>query len=150
MMTGAQRAKAKRLRAAIAATAATKDGAPRDVRQEAITLRKEVQQEGTTACTLAAALGVHPTTLYRWEREEGAQESSALDVFQRVQVVASAEPRALPPAEASMVPVMSARAASPKLRGEGASGLRVVHVPSGLMIEGLDIEALVVLLRRMT
>jgi hypothetical protein len=138
MMTEEQQAKVTALKEAIAATAATSGGASREVRQRVVGLKKELRQGGTTARALAAALGLHETTLCRWEREAqasgGRAERTGLAAsgFRRVQVAAP-EPR---PVAAAQAPV--------------SSGLRVAHGPSGLIIDGLDIEALATLVRRLS
>ena len=75
---------------------------------------------GVAARVTAATLGVHETTLFRW-----AREARAHDVGFREVVVA-----------------------------EDAGGhrgvLRVVHAASGLVIEGLDVETLAALVRRLS
>ena len=135
MMTDEQRARAAELAAVIAATAATATGTPPEVRAEAVALKEEVRRDGTTARVLAAALGVHESTLYRWERGGDAIHAPAKPSrgagFRMVQVASPAAP-----------PV----SVSPPL----AHGIRVAHAPSGLVIDGLDVATLAALLRRMS
>ena len=73
MMTDEQKSRAAELKSAIAASATTADGAPREVRVAAVSLKGELRRTGTTARALAGALGVHESTLCRWEREVGAR-----------------------------------------------------------------------------
>src|SRR5580658_10127685 len=70
MMTDEQKSRVAELKSAIAA-ATTADGAPRQVRVAAVSLKGELRRTGTTARELAGALGVHESTLCRWEREVG-------------------------------------------------------------------------------
>ena len=67
MMTDDQKSKVAELKAAIAASAPATGGAPQEVRAAALVLRDELRQEGTTARVLARALGIHETTLCRWQ-----------------------------------------------------------------------------------
>lgn len=138
MMTDEQKAKVTELKAAIAATAATKGGASREVRETVVGLKKELRRAGTTARVLSAALGLHESTLCRWEREVGAgrgraERSRRAETSFRMVRVAAPEPR---PAGAEQTP--------------SGRGLRVAHAQSGLIIEGLDVEALVTLLGRLS
>lgn len=64
-MTDEQKSKVAELKAAIAASAPTSGGAPREVRRAVVGLKRELRREGTTARELAAALGLHETTLCR-------------------------------------------------------------------------------------
>ncbi len=144
-MTEEQAARVSKLKMAIAVTTRA-DGAPHDVRAAVAELKKELKLVGTTARSLALALGVHVTTLCRWEREvvmassrrgaargDGATRGAG---FRRVEVVESAVKA--PRLAAAPVPVVARQ------------GLRVVHGPSGLIIDGLDVEALAALLRGMS
>jgi hypothetical protein len=65
-MTDEQRSKVAELKAAIAASTPTAGGAPQEVRSAAVAPKRELRREGTTARVLAAALGIHETTLCRW------------------------------------------------------------------------------------
>jgi len=139
MMTDIQKSKVAELRAAIAASAL--GGAPRAVRAAALVLKEELYQVGTTARELAEALGIHETTLCRWQRDGGSgcgpmaspkRSQGRGASFRMVQV---AETR---PAPVAPVPALTARS------------LRVAHAPSGLVIDGLDVETLAALLRRMS
>jgi hypothetical protein len=141
MMTDDQKSKVAKLKAAIAASAPATGGAPREVRAAALSLREELRHVGTTARVLATALGIHEATLSRWKHDEGAGRGSAPSAtrsqgrgagFRMVQV---ADTR-------------SARVASASV--PTARSLRVAHAPSGLVIDGLDVESLAALLRRMS
>ena len=91
---------------------------------------------------LAMALGIHETTLCRWQHDDADRAPSAAAKrsqgrgagFRMVQV---ADTRPTRVASAS-VPVSTARS------------LRVAHAPSGLVIDGLDVESLAALLQRMS
>jgi DNA-binding transcriptional regulator YiaG len=144
-MTEEQRSKVTELKAAVAATVATRQGTPKEVQVAAVALRRELQRGGVTAGAFAALLGVHVSTLCRWERDVGSREAAAPGAtsrrraqhgagFRRVEVAA---PTALTPPGASSVKQV-------------ARGLRVAHAPSGLVIDGLDVETLAALLRRMS
>ncbi len=141
MMTDDQKSKVAELKAAIAASAPATGGAPQEVRAAALVLRDELRQEGTTARVLAQALGIHETTLCRWQHTTGlAREPSV-----------SAKRDQGPGAGFRMVQVAgvtSARATAPSV--PAARSLRVAHAPSGLVIDGLDVETLAALLRRMS
>jgi hypothetical protein len=144
MMTDEQKAKVAELKAQIAASATRPDGVPPEARAAALTLKKELRRDGTTARVLAAALGVHETTLCRWQRDDRVRRGPASTDkpatttkkrrrrdagFRMVQVAAST-----PPAAATAPP----------------RGLRVAHAPSGLVVDGLDVETLAALLRSMS
>jgi transposase-like protein len=168
-MTDEERSRVLELKATIAATATTPSGAPREVRETVVVLKKRLRRSGTTARALALMLGVHETTLCRWEREardgggrsgRGRQRtpSRRASGFRAVEVVASPAP--MTSALASAPPAKRGRSAS--LRTVTASarptvlsvppprGLRVAHAPSGLVVEGLDVETLAALLRRLS
>ncbi len=142
MMTDEQKSKVAELKAVIAATGPTREGAPREVRVSAMVLKRELRRTGTTARVLAAALGVHESTLCRWERDVGAdgrvtapakRGHGRRESFRMVQVATPAvTPRGTP-------------TSSPTTHG-----LRVAHAPSGLVVDGLDVETLAALLRRMS
>jgi hypothetical protein len=145
MMTDEQKAKVAELKAAIAAGTASAEGAPASVRAAAVSLKLELRREGTTARVLAAALGVHESTLCRWERETSARRPALRgrkrprrpEPFRMVRVTTpAATEKGTPTSTAIAVP-------------STGHGLRVVHAPSGLMVDGLDVEALAALLRRM-
>jgi hypothetical protein len=130
------------LRVAIAAPATSVGGAQPEVRAAAVELKRDVPRGGATAGSLAKALGVHVTTLCRWEHDgavakrlRGAAQRSKRggdSSFRMVQVVESC------PTAGVAVAVMAP-----------GRGLRVAHEPSGLVIDGLDVETLAALLRRM-
>jgi DNA-binding transcriptional regulator YiaG len=144
MMTDEQMQKVAELKAAIAASDPRSGGAPREVRLEVLSLKKELRRAGTTARTLAAALGVHATTLCRWEHDRGVPGPSAAPQsrvhgsasFRVVQVASPERKPAGPASVAEMAPA--------------SRSLRVAHAPSGLVIDGLDVETLAALLRRMS
>jgi hypothetical protein len=136
-MTGEQKSKAMELKATIATTWGMVSGAPIEVREEVVGLKKEVQRGGTTARELAKVLGLHESTLCRWERE--------------VRALGGPTARGRAAASFRMVKVAVADSAE---RGSGSmspiGGLRVAHAPSGLVIDGLDVESLAALLQRMS
>lgn len=142
MMTEDQKSRVAELRSAIAASAPT-TGAPREVRVAALELKEELRQVGITARVLAKALGIHETTLCRWQQEGGSGRVPAMSVkrgrgatFRMVHVTA---PDARP-----------ARGAAAAETAPSSRGLRVAHAPSGLVIDGLDVETLAALLQRMS
>lgn len=145
-MTDEQKSKVAALKALIAATATTSEGAPAKVRATALELKRELRQAGITARALAAAIGVHETTLCRWQKDPAmtrdrpaAKKTHRRSAgFRVVQMVA-------PP---SMSAPSSSTAA--QVGATPARGLRVAHAPSGLVIDGLDLETLAALLRRMS
>jgi len=158
MMTEEQRSKVAELKSAIAG-ATTADGAPHEVRVAAVSLKGELRRTGTTARELAGALGVHESTLCRWEGEVGGGGTAAVrgEVADRGRRKGSAAPKSRRrAARFRMVEVTTAtvapttpRAAMPSVR-LAAQGLRVAHAPSGLVVDGLDVETLAALLRRMS
>jgi hypothetical protein len=140
MMTDEQKSKIAELKAAIAVSSPTTGGAPEAVRSAALALKKELRWAGTTARVLALALGVHESTLCRWEQDGSAKHG-----------VVSQRQRGGPGARFRLVQV-TAPATTPALAVSARStarGLRVAHAPSGLVIDGLDVETLAALLRRM-
>lgn len=145
MMTGEQRSKAAELRAAIAATAGTVNGAPHEVRQAVVELKREVQFSGATARELAEALGVHESTLCRWERSMPARAAAKKEGRGERATQGTSSFRLVKVAESGAARSAGAGGAMPVV-----AHLRVAHAPSGLMIEGLDIEGLAVLLRRLS
>lgn len=109
-------------------------------RAAVVALKRDVRRAGATARELAAVLGVHETTLCRWERELRAVRGRK------------------PPTQKSlsgggssfrMVKVAAPETGAVTLRPT-CTGVRVAHGPSGLVIDGLDVETLVVLLQRMS
>jgi len=145
MMTDEQRSKVAVLKSAIAASTPTTGGAPGEVRAAVLVLREELRQVGTTARVLAKALGIHEATLSRWRQEAGSGRApvaarrgraGASAGFRVVQVTGSA--------------ARTARVASAAVAAPVARSLRVAHAPSGLVIDGLDVESLAALLRRMS
>ena len=145
MMTDEQRAKVAELKATIGASTRATGGAPREVRIATLALKRELQREGTTARVLAAALGIHATTLCRWEHDLGARGGPKVQgkrgrgpsaSFREVHVAAP-DARPTKPVCAEVTRPM-------------ARSLRVAHAPSGLVIDGLDVETLAELLGRMS
>ncbi len=135
MLTDEQKSKAVELKAEVATAAG---------RAAVVELKREVQRGGATARELAEVLGVHESTLCRWEREARARggqkrrgrEASSGEVSSfRAVTLRGPDIRSAPRAPAPM-PVVG--------------GLRVAHAPSGLVIDGLDVESLAELLRRMS
>ncbi len=160
MMTDEQKSKVAELKSAIAA-ATTAEGAPREIRFAAVSLKGELRRTGTTARELAGALGVHESTLCRWERDVGdgivvprgevgargkrrvcaaPKSGGRAAQFRMVEVTAATATPTTPTTPRSAV-------SSVKL---AARGLRVAHAPSGLVVDGLDVETLAALLRRMS
>lgn len=147
MMTDEQKSKVAELKTAIAAASSTRDGTPREIRERVVTLKKALQCTGTTARALAAALGLHETTLCRWEREGGARADTPMRAggFRRVRVAT--------PAPQREIATVVERAVAPRQGSTSIAtsrGLRVAHAPSGLVVDGLDVETLVALLRRLS
>jgi hypothetical protein len=157
MMTDEQKSRVAELKSAIAAVM-TADGAPREVRVAAVTLKGELRRTGTTAREFAGALGVHESTLCRWEREVGGGVVTARgEVGGRGKRRGRGAPkRRGHAARFRMVEVTTATATPTTPREAAASvtvaprGLRVAHAPSGLVVDGLDVETLAALLRRMS
>jgi hypothetical protein len=143
MMTDEQKSKVAELKAAITASVPTAGGAPQPVRVAALALKRELRRSGTTARALAAALGVHETTLCRWGRAPEASRAPKAPAksgrgggFRMVEVTGPDRAPAKGAVGLASVPV--------------PRGLRVAHGPSGLVVDGLDVETLAVLLRRMS
>ena len=144
MMTDEQKTRALELKVAIAKTAGMLCGAPVEVREAVVELKAALQRDGTTARELAAVLGVHESTLCRWERDvraRGPQKRRApsaphaMTSSFRMVTVTTPDAR----------PAEFATASRP-----AAGNLRVAHAPSGLVVDGLDVESLAALLRRMS
>jgi transposase-like protein len=137
MMTEQQKSKATALKSTVAATAATAAGMPKEAREDAVALARDVSKAGGTAHEVALALGVHPTTLSRWKRESTGRGGSAGHAG-RAKTSPFREVRVEPAPRSSGSSTAAPRA------------LRVAHAPSGLVIDGLDVEALAALLRSLT
>jgi hypothetical protein len=143
MMTDEQRSKVAALKSAIAASAPASGGAPREVRAAALELKEELRRVGTTARELAKGLGIHETTLCRWQQEGDSDRGP----------VVAAKPAERGRAGGSAgfrVVHVRAREASVAVTAPPPRSLRVAHAPSGLVIDGLDVESLAALLRRMS
>ena len=143
-MTDDQKSKLDALKAVIAATAKTPAGTPVKVRATALELKRELRRAGIRARALAAAIGVHETTLCRCEKDPvmtrdrpAAKKTHRRSAgFRVVQMAVSPSP---------IVPSLSAA----QTGATPARGLRVAHRPSGLVIDGLDIETLAALRDRL-
>lgn len=157
MMTEEQKSKVAELKSAIAASATRAEGAPREVRVAVLSLKRELRLTGTTARELASELGVHETTLCRWEREAGG--SDAAGRRRRGRAAPKRQDRAAPKGKGrsarfrvvEVTPTVTSATptAVPSVKLP-ARGLRVAHAPSGLVVDGLDVETLAVLLRRIS
>lgn len=143
MMTDDQKSRVAELKAAITASSQGTGGAPQEVRAAVLVLKEELRLGGTPSGLLTAGLGIHKTTLSRWQHEAGSSRGPAVSGkhgrergagFRMVQVADTT----------------SARVASASLPAPTVRSLRVAHTPSGLVIDGLDVETLAVLLRRMS
>jgi hypothetical protein len=145
MMTDEQRSRAAELKAAIAGSDRAGGGAPREVRAAVLVLKQELRRAGTTARVLAGVLGIHETTLCRWEREGGARTAGA----ERRSAKRSTRGASKRGTSFRMVQVV-AQEKSPAVSSPAPRGLRAAHPPSGIVIEGLDVDTLAALLRRMS
>jgi DNA-binding transcriptional regulator YiaG len=148
MMTGEQKSKVAVLKAEIAATAGA--GTPLKVRTTVVALKQELRREGVTARDLARAIGVHESTLCGWERKRGTRRDPGVVTKARkrgagFRVVQIAEATATSKGAPSSSSSLAVRAST-----SSGHGLRVVHAPSGLVVDGLDVEMLAALLKRMT
>jgi hypothetical protein len=149
MMTDEQKSKVAALKSAIAASAPASGGAPHEVRAAALVLKEELRQMGTTARELAKGLGIHETTLCRWQQEGDTGRGPAVSV--------KAAKRGRGGGSAGFR-VVHVRASDTRVRAVASVAvtapppwsLRVAHAPSGLVIDGLDVEGLAALLRRMS
>jgi hypothetical protein len=149
MMTDEQKSKVAALKSAITASGPASAGAPAEVRAAVLVLKEELRQAGTTARELAKGLGIHETTLCRWQQEGDGRHEPA--------VAAKAAKRGGGGGSAGFRVVhvrasdgRAARVASVAVTAPPPRSLRVAHAPSGLVIDGLDIESLAALLRRMS
>ena len=149
MMTDEQKSRVAELKSAMAAVT-TAEGAPRWVRVAAVSLKGELRRTGTTARELAGALGVHESTLCRWEREVGGGVTARGEVRGRGKRRGGGAAKSRGhAARFRMVEVTTPREAVPSVT-LAPRGLRVAHAPSGLVVDGLDVETLAALLRRMS
>lgn len=151
MMTGEQKSRVAALKAQIAAAAGA--GTTLTIRAAAVALKQELRRDGITARALAASVGVHESTLCGWERAAVTRQDPVVVTgarvvrktrsrgagFRRVEIAAAATTNTgSVPSSLFQAPMTSTR------------GLRVAHGPSGLVIDGLDVETLAVLLTRMS
>ena len=138
-MTDEQKARAAELKARMAA-----HGTPTELREAVVALKNDGVRGGSTVREVAEAVGLRVGTLYRWQRQgrsgqrgEGvavrATDADGAAAFRRVRLKAPGTSRSV---------ALAAVAAS--------GGLRVAHAPSGLVIDGLDVNTLAALLRRMS
>jgi hypothetical protein len=103
-----------------------------------------MQREGRTARELAKALGVHESTLCRWGREvESSKDQKRRGPRASSEGISGFRMVRLAPADTKS----AERETGPM---PTVSSLRVAHAPSGLVIDGLDVESLAALLRRMS
>jgi DNA-binding transcriptional regulator YiaG len=147
MMTGEQKSKVAVLKAEIAATAGA--GTPLTVRTAVVALKQELRREGVTARALAKAVGVHESTLCGWEQQRGTLRDPAVARRARkrgagFRVVQIAE------ATATSMSALSSSSSPERASTPLGRGLRVAHAPSGLVVDGLDVEMLAALLERMS
>ena len=147
MMTDEQRSRVAKLKAAIAASDRKTGGAPQAVRGAVLVLRQELRAVGTPARALAVMLGVHETTLCRWGRES---ETEPLTRPATPTSSGAHGPRGRRGDAGFRVVQVSAQARSAALVSPTAGGLRVAHAPSGIVVDGLDVETLAALLRRLS
>jgi hypothetical protein len=149
MMTDEQKSKVAALKSAIAASAPASGGAPHEVRAAALVLKEELRQVGTTARELAKGLGIHETTLCRWQQEGDTRREPvvATEAARRGRGGGSAGFRVV---RVTAPDARAARVASVAVTAPPPRSLRVAHAPSGLVIDGLDVESLAALLRRMS
>jgi hypothetical protein len=150
MMTGEQKSRVAALKAQIAAAAGA--GTPLTIRAAAVALKQELRRDGITARALAASVGVHESTLCGWERAAVTKQDPVVVTgarvvkktrsrgagFRRVEIAAATTNTGSVPSSFYQAPMISTR------------GLRVAHGPSGLVIDGLDVETLAELLTRMS
>jgi hypothetical protein len=150
MMTGEQKSRVAALKAQIAAAAGA--GTPLTIRAAAVALKQELRRDGITARALAASVGVHESTLCGWERAAVTRQDPVVVTgarvvkktrsrgagFRRVEIAAATTNTGSVPSSFYQAPRTSTR------------GLRVAHGPSGLVIDGLDVETLAALLTRMS
>jgi len=92
---------------------------PEELHQEAVSYAKARQQRGDSLPAISRDLGVKPVTLSRWLRRAHDPE------FRRVEISTSGH------------------------RAPGSVAGATVATPSGIRIEGLDLETLIVLLREL-
>jgi transcriptional regulator with XRE-family HTH domain len=94
---------------------------PEELHQEAVSYAKARRQRGDSLLAISRDLGVKPVTLSRWLQRAHDPE------FRRVELVTSGHPT---------------------LGLTAGTGVTVT-TPSGIRIEGLDLESLIALLRRL-
>jgi transposase len=117
------RQRAEVLRAALAGRGGRGRAYPEALRRRAVAYFYERREEGAAVADIGPEIGLSWSTLARWEREmRGHDEPSP--TFELVHVASSAT--------------------------TASSQGFVVHGPAGLRVEGLDMDGLVELLRRLS
>lgn len=119
----AHRQRADLLRAALVGRGGRGRAYPEALRRRAVKYFLDRRAEGVPAADIGPEIGIGRDTLIRWEREMRGQDAPSTG-FELVRVVEPA-----PPAPSHNL---------------------VVHGPAGLRVEGLDLEGVVELLRRLS
>lgn len=96
---------------------------PKSLRTRALAYTRARQTEGASIHKIAAEIGLAPHTLHNWLSPPSSTAASASAPFQRVELLPS--------------------------RPQPAPTLRI-HGPCGLVIDGLDLDTLADLLRRLS
>ena len=150
-MTGDQKSRVAALKAQIAATVGV--GTLLTIRAAAVALKQELRRDGITARALAASVGVHESTLCGWERAAVTRQDPVVVTGARIVKKTRSRGAGFRRVEiAAAVATNTSAVASSLFQAPMTStrGLRVAHGPSGLVIDGLDIETLAALLTRMS
>lgn len=148
MMTSEQKSKVAELKAEIAATAGA--GTALTARAAAVALKHELRRDGITARALAKAIGIHESTLCGWARQTVTRRAPTTAAMARHR---SAGFRVVQLEEATAMTrtgTSSSSSSAARLSTAPERGLRVTHAPSGLVVDGLDVETLAALLTRMS
>ena len=151
MMTGEQKSRVAALKAQIAATAGA--GTPLKIRAVAVALKQELRRDGITARALAASVGVHESTLCGWERASVTRPDPVVVTGSMVAKKTRGRGAGFRRVEIAEAVATNTSASSSSLYQApmtSARGLRVAHAPSGLVVDGLDVETLAALLKRMS
>jgi hypothetical protein len=147
MMTEEQRSRVAELKTVIAGSDRAAGGAPPEVRAAVLVLKQELRRAGTTARVLAGALGIHETTLSRWAREGGADAAGA---ERRSAKRSTSGARRRGRGAGFRLVQVAAQDKSTTVPSATPRGLRAAHAPSGMVIDGLDVDTLAALLRRLS